>query len=159
MFRFMVQNISTLMHLGINGQYYNMKILQRTSKVLCVGVKVAMGNRGMTVEAEHSMMTSLFPRKIGKSGEPGCISIWMSFTCPFLLGPVFFRTAITCSGDYHLERGGMPLHDAVGINCENYWIHGHRCEVYGLRGVRWSLCVYYQTWHDYSSFHGGGRKS
>ena len=20
--------------------------------------------------------------------------------------------------DYHLERGGMPLHDAVGVNCE-----------------------------------------
>ena len=35
---------------------------------------------------------------------------------PFLLGPVFFRTAIPCSGGYHLERGGMPLHYAVGIN-------------------------------------------
>ena len=43
----------------------------------------------------------------------------MSFTQPFLLGPVFFRTALLCSGDYHLERGGMPLHDAVGINCKN----------------------------------------
>ena len=21
-------------------------------------------------------------------------------------------------GGYHLERGGMPLHDAVGINCK-----------------------------------------
>ena len=37
---------------------------------------------------------------------------------PFWLGPVFFRTTLPCSGDYHLERGGMPLHDAVGINCE-----------------------------------------
>ena len=42
----------------------------------------------------------------------------MSFTRPFLLGPVFFRTALPCSGDYHLERGEMPLHDAVGINCK-----------------------------------------
>ena len=42
----------------------------------------------------------------------------MSFTRSFLLGPVFFRTALSCSGGYHLERGGMPLHDAVGINCE-----------------------------------------
>ena len=42
----------------------------------------------------------------------------MSFTRTFLLGPVFFRTALPCSGGYHLERGGMPLHDAVGINCE-----------------------------------------
>ena len=36
----------------------------------------------------------------------------------FFLGPVFFRTALTCSGGYHLARGGMPLHDAVGINCK-----------------------------------------
>ena len=41
----------------------------------------------------------------------------MSFTGPFLLGLVFFRIAVPCSGGYHLERGGMPLHDAVGINC------------------------------------------
>ena len=42
----------------------------------------------------------------------------MSFTRIFLLGPVFFRTALPCSGGYHLERGGMPLHDAVEINCK-----------------------------------------
>ena len=42
----------------------------------------------------------------------------MSFTLPFLLGSVFFRTALPCSGCYHLERGGKPLHDAVGINCK-----------------------------------------
>ena len=29
-----------------------------------------------------------------------------------------FRTALPCSGCYHMERGGMPLHDAVGINCK-----------------------------------------
>ena len=33
-----------------------------------------------------------------------------------MLGPVFFRTALPCSGGYHMEMGGMPLHDAVGIN-------------------------------------------
>ena len=37
---------------------------------------------------------------------------------PFLLGPVFFRTALSCSGGYHMERGGMLVHDAVGINCK-----------------------------------------
>ena len=31
---------------------------------------------------------------------------------------VFFRTALPCSGGYHLEGGGMPLHDAVGINSQ-----------------------------------------
>ena len=42
----------------------------------------------------------------------------MSFTGPFLLGTVFFRTALQCSGGDHMERGGMPLHDAVGIKCK-----------------------------------------
>ena len=42
----------------------------------------------------------------------------MSFTLPFLLGAVFFRTALPCSGGYHLERGMMPLHDVVVINCK-----------------------------------------
>ena len=40
----------------------------------------------------------------------------MSFMRPFLLGTVFFRTTLPCSGGYHLEMGGMPLHDAVGIH-------------------------------------------
>ena len=42
----------------------------------------------------------------------------MSLTRPFLHGPVFFRIALPCSGGYHIERGGMPLLDAVGINCK-----------------------------------------
>ena len=42
----------------------------------------------------------------------------MSFTGPFLLDTVFFRTSLLCYGGYHMERGGMPLHDAVGINCK-----------------------------------------
>ena len=41
----------------------------------------------------------------------------MSFKRPFLLGTVFW-TAFPCCGGYHMERGGMPLHDAVGINCK-----------------------------------------
>ena len=40
----------------------------------------------------------------------------MSFTLPFLLGPVFFRTALPCSGGYHRERCGMPFHEGAGIN-------------------------------------------
>ena len=35
-----------------------------------------------------------------------------------LLGTVFFRTTLLCSGGYHIERGVMPLDDAVGINCK-----------------------------------------
>ena len=73
------------------------------------GVKVALGNKGMTVEAE---------RKIQKSGEQWYISNWTSFKQPFFLDPVFFRTTLPCSGGYHLDRGETPLHDAVGINCK-----------------------------------------
>ena len=40
-------------------------------------------------------------------------SEWYICNCP-----VFFRTALPCSGGYLLERGMMQLHDAVGINCE-----------------------------------------
>ena len=43
----------------------------------------------------------------------------MTLTRPSLLDTVFFRPVLPCSGDYHMERGGMPLHDAVGINCKN----------------------------------------
>ena len=73
------------------------------------GVKVALGNREMTVKAA---------RKIGKSGETWYIFNWISFTLPILLGTVFFQTALQCSGGYHMERGGMPLHNTVGINCK-----------------------------------------
>ena len=73
------------------------------------GVKVAFGNRGVTVEAAQ---------KIRRTGEPWYICNRMSFTRPFLLGPVFFRTALPCSCGYHLETSGMPLHDAVVINCK-----------------------------------------
>ena len=31
---------------------------------------------------------------------------------------VLSRTALPYSGGYHLERGGMPLPDAVGVNCK-----------------------------------------
>ena len=43
----------------------------------------------------------------------------MSLVQPSLLDTVFFRTALPCSGGSHMERGGMQLHDAVGINCKN----------------------------------------
>ena len=43
------------------------------------GVKVALGNKG-------------------KSGEP-----WYMCTRPFWLGTVFFRTALPCSGGYHMR--------------------------------------------------------
>ena len=77
------------------------------------GVKVALGNRGMTVEAARQFFYGGCA-KDGKSEEPWYICNRISFTRPFLLGTVFFRTALPCSDGYHMERGGMPLDDAVG---------------------------------------------
>ena len=78
---------------------------------------------------------------------------------PFLLGSVFFRTAHSCSGGYHLDRGGMPLHDAVGINCKT----GATTEYQGadikymFQGVMMIMCVLSDlTWLPLL---GGGRKS
>ena len=62
----------------------------------------------------------------------------MSLTRPSLLGTVFFRTSLPCSGGYHMERGGMPLLDAVGIKCKNGATTENQdsvVKVYGLRGV------------------------
>ena len=61
----------------------------------------------------------------------------MSLTWPSLLGTVFFQTALPCSGGYHMEKGGMPLHDAVGINCKKRATAENQdsCQIYGLRGV------------------------
>ena len=42
----------------------------------------------------------------------------MSSMRPSLLDTVFFLTALPCSGGSHMERGEMPLYDAVGINCK-----------------------------------------
>ena len=63
-------------------------------------VKVALGNRGMTVEAvlqcakDQKVWRALVHMQLNK------------FTRQFSLGPVFFRTALPCSGGYDLERGG-----------------------------------------------------
>ena len=75
----------------------------------------------------------------------------MSFTRPFLLGPVFFRTAFPCSGGYHMERGGMPLHDAVGINCKKgstiLKIKAQVSSIWAKGSILMTVCVFYLTCH------------
>ena len=63
----------------------------------------------------------------------------MSFTGPFLLGPVFFRTALPCFGGYHLDRGGMPLHDKVGIDCKKGAIS--ECQGADISNIRAKGCM------------------
>ena len=44
--------------------------------------------------------------------------LYFEFQVEIFAWPRVLRTALPCSGGYHLERGGMPLHDAVRINCK-----------------------------------------
>ena len=67
----------------------------------------------------------------------------MSFTRPSLLGPVFFRTALPCSGGFHMERGGMPLHDAVGINLLK--IKAQVSSIWAKGCILMTVCVFYLT--------------
>ena len=72
----------------------------------------------------------------------------MSFMPPFLLGPVFFRTALPYSCDHHLERGGMPFHDAVGINCkkgELLKIKAQISSIWSMGCMLMIVCVCYLT--------------
>ena len=64
------------------------------------GLTVALGNRGMTVEAARQCT------KNRKEWRALLHMQLMEFHGPFLRGPVFFRTALPCSGGYHLESGG-----------------------------------------------------
>ena len=71
--------------------------------------------------------------------------VTMSFTLPFLLGPVFLWTALPCSGSYYLESGGKPLHDAVEINCKKdttiLKIKAQMCSIRGKGGMLMIVCV------------------
>ena len=72
----------------------------------------------------------------------------MSFTRSFLLGTVLFRTALPCSGGYHMERGWMPLHDAVGINCKKgalLKIEAQVSSIWAKGCILMTVCVFYLT--------------
>ena len=61
----------------------------------------------------------------------------MSFKRPFLLDPVFFRTALPCSGGYHLERSGINC--KKGATTENQGADVNSIDIPGVaaRAVRW----------------------
>ena len=68
----------------------------------------------------------------------------MSLTRPSLLDNVFFRTALPCSGGSHMERRGMPLHDAVGINCKRAQLLNIKTQlssIWAKEGVYLDDCV------------------
>ena len=75
------------------------------------GVKVALGNRGMTVEAVRQCAKD---RKEWRTLHGTYVTerVPRGHFCLALL----FRTALPFTGGYYLDRSWMPLHDAVGIN-------------------------------------------
>ena len=78
------------------------------------GVKMALGDKGMTVYGGCASMCERSERV----ERPGTYVTEFVARGHFCLVLCSFRTTLPCSGGYHLERGGMPLHDAVGINCK-----------------------------------------
>ena len=59
------------------------------------------------------------------------VAIFMGFLCCFDRLPLLW-------GLIHLERGGMPLHDGVGINCKK----GARTEVKAQEPSIWAkVCM------------------
>ena len=73
------------------------------------GMKVALGNTGMMVEAvrrDWEEWRALAHMQLNEFHV--AIFAWHCVLFDHFL----------CSGDYHLERGVMPLHDAGEINCE-----------------------------------------
>ena len=69
---------------------------------------------------------------------------WMIFTLPFLRCTVFFRTALPCSGSYHMEWGGMPLHDVVEINWKKAQllkINAQMSRLWGKGCILMTVCV------------------
>ena len=87
------------------------------------GVKVALGNRGMTVEAA---------RQCARDRKE-----WRALV-----------TALPCSGGYHMERGGMPYHDAVGKKPPKGATTENQSQVSSIwaKGcILMTLCVFYLT--------------
>ena len=57
-------------------------------------------------------------RQISQRVESPGTYVTNEFHAAILLGHEFFRTALPYSDGYHLERGGMRLHNAVHIHCK-----------------------------------------
>ena len=61
---------------------------------------------------------------------------------------MFCRTALPCSGGYHMERGGMPLHDAVGITVKRVQllkIKTQLSSIWAKGCILMTVCVFYLT--------------
>ena len=68
--------------------------------------------------------------------SPGGYVTDVSFKRSLLIGTVFLRTTLPCSGGYHLERDGMPLHDAVRVNCRKGELQKIKVQVSNIIVVR-----------------------
>ena len=112
------------------------------------GVKVALGNRGMT-----GGCTTMCERSERVESPGTYVTEWVSrghfclALCSFGL-PSRALVVITWRG------GGTPLHDAIGINCKNGQLLKIKAQVSSIwaKGcILMTVCVCYLTWHDYPS--------
>ena len=74
----------------------------------------------------------------------------------------YFRAPSRGLVDYHLERGWMPFHDAVGVNCKKWRNYKIKAQVPGI-GHRAIGFVFDDNmsiiWLDMTTLLDGGRKS
>ena len=108
-----------------------------------LGWMVALGNRGMTVEAARQCSKD---RKEWRSLGTH-VTEWVSRGY-FLPGAVFFRTALPCSGGYHMERGGINCKKGATTENQDSAVKYIKTRLSQLsRGVSWWLCVCF-IWLD-----------
>ena len=117
-------------------------------------VKVALGNRAMTVEAARQCVKD---RKEWRALVHMLLNEFLAaiFAWPCVLSacpPVVWWLSSGEGWDDVTWFGWDKLWKEL-----NYWKLRPRCQVYGLRGVWWWLCLSYLTWHV--PLFGGGRKS
>ena len=67
---------------------------------------------------------------------------------------LLFRTALPCSGSYHMEREGCRFMMRLGqtiIRAQLLKIKAHMSVMWAKGCILMTVCVFYLTWHDYPS--------
>ena len=76
-------------------------------------MKIALGSREMTEEAAQQCA------KNGKELRALVHTKMIEFNAAIFAWPCYFGQPSRALVDYHLEMDGIPLHDAVGVNCRS----------------------------------------
>ena len=74
-------------------------------------MKVALGDRGMTVEAAQHWA------KVNKERRALVHMLMIEFNAAIFAYSCILRPPTRALVDFHLERGGIQLHDSAEVNC------------------------------------------